>query len=204
MTWRSKLMNFIPTLFLGLIFYSFVYFVISTSLIALVAFLICIYFVPVCAFRIHNFLSPLVYGFSNLSEKKYSSWWGGHQIQGIYATFPVFERVLRIIPGFYSGWLRLWGSTVGKNVYWTPMIEIHDRGSVHIGDDVIFGHKVECYCHIIKPRHDGLRLYLQPIVIGSRTFVGAGARIGPGVQIDEDTFVPLLTDLAINQQHGES
>ena len=72
-----------------------------------------------------------------------------------------------------------------------------------IGDEVIFGQKVECYCHIIKPKAEVLRLYTKPITIGNRVFLGAGTRIGPGVKIDDGTFVPLLSDLLVNQQVGE-
>ena len=73
-----------------------------------------------------------------------------------------------------------------------------------IGDKVIFGHKVECYGHVIKPKPDGLRLYTKLIVIGNAAFIGAGTRIGPGVKIEDGAFVPLLTDLLVNQKSEEA
>ncbi|MDJ0694669.1 GH3 auxin-responsive promoter family protein [Mastigocoleus sp. MO_188.B34] len=37
-------------------------------------------------------------------------------------------------------WLRLWGSKVGEGIYWTPKIEIADRGLLEIGDRVRVTH----------------------------------------------------------------
>jgi hypothetical protein len=82
-----------------------------------------IYLFPLISFRLMNFLFPIIQGKSSLSTKKYSPWWGGHQIQIIYYAVPQFEGLLRIIPGAFSLWLRLWGSSIGKNVYWKLMIE---------------------------------------------------------------------------------
>ena len=203
MTWQGKTIAFYPGLLLCVVSGAVFHFLVVLSWGAFFEILASIYLVPVISFRIHNLISPLQYGLNNLSEQKYSSWWGGHQIQLIYAVCPFFERLLRVIPGLYSAWLRMWGSKVGKNVYWTPQVELYDRGSMIIGDEVIFGQKVECYCHIIKPKAEVLRLYTKPITIGNRVFLGAGTRIGPGVKIDDGTFVPLLSDLLVNQQVGE-
>ena len=62
----------------------------------------------------------------------------GHQLQVLYSAFPA----LRLVPGLYSAWLRLWGSRVGRAVYWTPQVKITDRGLLKVGDGVVFGHRV--------------------------------------------------------------
>ena len=93
-------------------------------------------------------------------------------MQLIFIALPALEAILRLIPGVYSAWLRLWGSHVGKHVYWTPLIEITDRDLLDIGDRVIFGHRAACYNHVVKPKGEDLVLYTAKITIGSDVFVG--------------------------------
>jgi hypothetical protein len=102
------------------------------------------------------------------------------------------------VPGLFSLWLRAWGSTVGRAVYWTPGLEIADRSLLRIGDRVVFGHRVGLYAHLVAPKHGRLVLYVKRITIGSDVFVGAGTRMGPGVRIDDGVTVPVLSDLYPN------
>lgn len=162
-----------------------------------------LYLLPPLAYRLHERLRPLEQGVSFLDGEGYSSWWGGHQIQSLYCAAPVLEALLRLVPGLYSFWLRLWGSSVGKGVYWTPRVEIADRGLMEIGDGVIFGHKVECFAHVIKPKNGRLILYARRIIIGPGSFLGAGSRLGPGVVVEDGSVVPILTDLFPNRRVGK-
>jgi len=200
MTITSRVISMVPPFLIAAITSSAMWLLHAPSLSRLLLLLFVIYLLPLLIYRLHNFVSPLQHGVSDLAAPCYSSWWGGHQIQILYAVFPVFERVLRVIPGAYSMWLRAWGSSIGRGVYWTPQVEIHDRGSMVIGDGVVFGHKVECYGHVIKPRGDRLMLYCERVIIGSGTFVGAGVRMGPGTKVGENCFIPLLHELRINER----
>lgn len=113
----------------------------------------------------------------------------------IYAAIPAFEAFLRLVPGLYSAWLRLWGSKVGKRVYWTPLVEIIDRHMLRIGDDVIFGHRVVCSSHVVSRKENGeFVLLLRYIRIGSGSFIGALSRLGPGVKIPAKSAVPYDTE----------
>lgn len=158
-----------------------------------------VYGFPLCAFRLHKLLFPVREGFSQIDGKQYSPWWGGHQIQALYIAFPQLEAVLRLIPGAFSLWLRMWGSKVGAAVYWTPRVDIVDRNLLDIGDRVIFGDKVECFGHVIKPKHGRLMLYVKRVHVGHHAFIGAGSRIGPGVRITDGASVPVLSVLLPNQ-----
>ncbi len=139
-----------------------------------------LYAVPVAAYRVHEWLWPLAEGPSRIDAPGYSPWWGGHQCQVMYSAFPALEAALRLVPGLYSAWLRLWGGRVGRGVYWTPLVEITDRALIEVGDGVVFGHRVACYAHLVKPRSDGLVLYVRRIRIGDGVLLGAGSRLGPG------------------------
>jgi len=177
-----------------------VYFAYSPSIFSILAVLFSIYGVPLLIYRLHQWVYPVQEGISYLKSKEYSPWWGSHQIQAIYIAIPVLEAVLRLIPGVFSCWLRLWGAKVGQNVYWTPGLEIADRGLLEIGDRVVIGHRVGMYSHIIKPRKQDLMLYVKKVKIGNDVFVGAASHLGPGVAIADGTFIAAATNLYPNQQ----
>lgn len=200
MTWRARLFALFPALWL-LLLGSVSYWIISTPRGLLVALLIVIvYLLPVFCFRLHQWLWPLHEGPSRIDTPGYSPWWGGHQFQVMYNAFPALESALRLIPGLYSAWLRLWGSRVGRSVYWTPRVEIADRSLLDIGDEVIFGHLTACYAHLIKPRHGGMILYVRRIRIGHRAFLGAGSRLGPGARIADGAVLDVLTDVGVGRR----
>ncbi|MDF1666930.1 MAG: acyl transferase, partial [Planctomycetota bacterium] len=112
----------------------------------------------------------------------------------IYIAFPALETLLRFVPGLFSLWLRLWGAQIGKGVYWTPGLEITDRDRLEVGDHVIFGHRVGLYAHVIKPKKDNLLLFTRRIKIGAGAFIGAAARLGPGVKIEAGALVATASD----------
>lgn len=191
MTLLSIILSFFPTLVMLMIFGSFLEMCYHPGIISILSLIFSIYIFPLLIYKIHNYFLPIKENTSYLCGKEYSPWWGSHQIQSIYITFPVFESILRLIPGAFSLWLRLWGSPVGKKVYWTPKVEITDRGLVEIGDNVVFGHEVGIYSHIIKPKKQDLLLYVKKVKVGSNVFVGAGNNIAPGVIIEDNTYIPI-------------
>ncbi len=159
-----------------------------------VGLLLSFYAYPLMTFHVLQKFKPMPGTHEALDAKKYSCWWGLHQVQLIYFIFPVLEKILKAIPGLFSAWLRLWGSKVGKNVYWTVTAEIHDRHLLDIGDGVIFGHEVRLICHVVGPHEGKMSMYANTITIGKRAFVGAGAILGPGVVIDPRIFLAAKTE----------
>jgi len=202
MTLLSKIISFYSTWILGLCAATVLWFGWRPSPIQPVVLLVILYLVPPLTFQLHRIFFPIKKSLSNLSERKYSPWWGAHQIQVIYTAIPQLEAALRIVPGLYSAWLRLWGSRIGSQVYWTPNVEITDRHLLDIGARVVCGHKCKFLGHAIKPRGPEGRemaLYTRTIKIGNDVFIGAGSRIGPGAMIADGIFLPVLTDVHINK-----
>ena len=161
---------------------------------------IALYGLPVACFRLHDACWPLTEGRSRLDSPGYSPWWGAHQFQVVYSAFPALEAALRLIPGLYSAWLRLWGSRIGRRVHWTPRIDISDRSLLEVGDDVVFGHLVACYSHLVTRRENGTLLYVRRIRIGDRVLLGAGCRLGPGARVASDTALPARTDIVLGRR----
>lgn len=199
MSLLSKIMGCFPALNIFLLFASFTNAVINPSIFTVLLIPFMAYLFPLICFRIHCLFWPVKEGKFNLELKSYNPWWGGHQIQLIFYSMPFLESILRIIPGAFSFWLRLWGSKIGKGVYWTPNAEIDDRSLVEFGDNVVMGHKVEMISHVIGPKDGKLSLLSKKIKLGNNTFIGAGSRFGPGSEVEDGAFVPVLTDVYINR-----
>jgi acetyltransferase-like isoleucine patch superfamily enzyme len=191
----SRVLSIFPAFALVLDVVAFGYFCLHPGVIGAIALLLTVYGFPVVVYRLHGWRYPIQEGISYLRGADYSPWWGSHQIQVVFIALPALEAALRLIPGAFSCWLRLWGASIGKDVYWTPGLEIADRGLLEVGDRTVFGHQVELYAHAIKPKKDNLMLYVKLIKIGSDVFVGAGSRLAPGVVIADGTYVPAKTDV---------
>lgn len=195
MTLSGRIASIFPLVHMVLICIAGIYFLYHPTFAAFVCLVFVLYVLPPLIFRIYSLKYPAKPGKWILNHPTRNDWWIAHQLQALYGAIPALEALLRLLPGIYSFWLRLWGSKVGKKVYWTPRVEILDRHMIRIGDNVIFGHRATCTSHIIVKRKNGdLLLILRPIRIGSGSLIGAGARIGIGVRIPENAIVPYNTE----------
>jgi hypothetical protein len=204
MTLGGRLVSFFPFAMIVLNFIALGYFAAQPSTWTALLLIATLYLPPPIAFRIHNRFFPLREGISRLDAPGYSPWWAAHQFQLFYEAAPQLEYALRIIPGLYSVWLRMWGARVGYGIYWTPRVEIVDRPLMEIGDRVVFGHKVECYAHVIRVKNDQMKLLVKKIRIGGNCVLGGGARLGPGAVVPAGSNVPVLTDIGIGETYGEA
>ena len=150
MTFFGKLITFFPVLVITLIVATVIGFILDPSLFMGLCIVFAIYGFPLVCFHIHQYFCPLKEGTHDIT-KGYCPWYGTYMIQNIYITFPSFERLLRLIPGAFSAWLRLWGSNVGNNVYWTSQLEVFDRSLVEIGENCVFGFDVMMSSHMVRP-----------------------------------------------------
>ncbi|HEY9683548.1 MAG TPA: hypothetical protein V6C89_20000 [Drouetiella sp.] len=195
MTLLGRLASIFPIAHLSAMASSLFWFLSAPSIASAGMFVYTTYFLPVTIFRLYSLRHPARSGRWIISNGERSDWWIAHQLQMVYAAIPALEAFLRFIPGAYSAWLRMWGSKVGKNVYWTPLVEIIDRHMLRIGDNVVFGHKVICTSHVVSRKDNGeFVLLLRPVRIGSGTFIGALSRLGPGVKVPEKSAVPYDTE----------
>lgn len=155
-----------------------------------------VYLPPPLLHRLHDYFAGPPGGTRDLSSPRYDPWWGRHQLQLLYIAVPTLESLLRLVPGLYSAWLRLWGSRIGRGVHWTPTVRIADRATLDVGNGVVFGHAVELYGHAIKKT----TLFEAGVHIGDGAFIGGGSRLGPGSRVDAAAFVPVLTILSVRER----
>ncbi len=146
-----------------------------------------VYLMPLIFHRIHFLFFPFSDGYWVLAEKKYNPWWASHMFQFPFIACPWIESLIHFIPGLYSMWLRAWGSKIGKDIFWTPRVEIVDRGLVEVGDKCVVGHITGMCSHMVADIDGKPALVIKKIVLGDKVFVGADSQLGPGVIIPAKT-----------------
>ena len=156
------------------------------------------YLFPLMLYRFLEWLSPQREGATRMRRGRYHPWVSAFRIQIFYAVFPTFEDALKIIPGAYSLWLRLWGSRIGRRVFISPGCAVLDRGMLDIGDDVTIGFGVTFSAHLMRDKGAGRLLYLRRIRIGSGAFIGAQSFLGPGSVLDEGLTLPAAASMTVN------
>lgn len=196
MTLRARLMMLFPALHLAVILGACVVFVLHPRVATLVSILAAAYLFPLLTYHVHQLLCPLREGTFSMAEG-YSPWFGTHMIQQGFIAFPALENALRLVPGLFSFWLRLWGARVGRRVYYAPGMEIADRGLLEIGNGAIFGYGVKITAHYISPSrsYGGMKIYIKRVRFEDRCFVGASSRHGPGVIVRAGAMVRATVDI---------
>jgi hypothetical protein len=150
-----------------------------------------LFLLPPLAVRAATWWRPLASGRLEPGSRGFLHWWFTAQWQVVFTRLPMLEEAIRMIPGLYSLWLRLWGARVGALVYWSPGVVILDRPLVRIGKRVIFGIGVRLNPHVLAP--DGPRrmaLYLSPIAIGDDALVGGYSLLLPGCEVADGEVTP--------------
>ena len=117
-----------------------------------------------------------------IGSSTFLRWWACFQCQVLFLRFPALEELLRLLPGMYSLWLRLWGSRIGSLTYWAPGTIILDRGFLEIGDKVVFGAGVRINPHVMENNS----LLLAPVKIGDDAMIGGYSLLTAGTEIAAD------------------
>lgn len=195
MTLGGRLVALFPLTHLCLILAQMVLFVKNPNLLNALGIPFWIYIFPVLTFRIHNIFLPLNEGSWDLSLKKYNTWWGTHQFQYLFICAGWLEGLLHTVPGLYTLWLRAWGSKIGKNVFWTPKVEILDRGLVEIGSNVLVGHLAAMSSHMVIFKEGKPILIIKKVRIGDASFIGAVSQLGPGAVVEKGQTLKPKTSL---------
>jgi hypothetical protein len=150
----------------------------------LAAILAVVYVLPPLACRAAVFVLPIRRTVIPVGSREFFVWWYALNLQLLFCRFGFLEELLRLVPGCYSFWLRLWGAKVGTLTYWAAGTTILDRPWLEIGDHVVFGAGVRLSGHLLRPDAEGGPvLLLAPVRIGDRATVGAYSLLGPGAEI---------------------
>lgn len=156
-----------------------------------------LYLAPPLVCRATSLLLPMPDGRFDIDSRELLLWWFYAQWQVIFNRFPALEELLRMVPGLYSTWLRLWGSKVGGLVYWAPGLVLLDRSCLRIGGRVVFGLGVTLSPHLLAPDAEGRRLELliSPIILGGDSLIGGYSWLGPGSRVAAGEILPAYRKL---------
>ncbi|GGJ45379.1 DapH/DapD/GlmU-related protein [Virgibacillus salexigens] len=79
---------------------------------------------------------------------------------------------------------------IGRNVFINSGCRFQDQGQIFIGDQSLIGHNVVLATinHDYNPLNRGT-MYLKPIILKERTWIGSNATILPGVTVGENSIV---------------
>jgi len=145
-----------------------------------------LYLTPPLFTRLLFAVLPVKQGTIALGSRDFFVWWASFNFQGLYSRLPMLEELLRIVPGLYSTWLRLWGAKIGRLTYWGAGTKILDRPFIKIGRDVVFGAGVNLSPHAFTRSADGdQELELATVKVGDRALVGGHTLLSPGSEIAE-------------------
>jgi len=143
-----------------------------------------LYLAPALAARIVMALVPVPEGRIPVGTRAFFAWWALANLQMLFCRLPILEELMRLIPGLYSLWLRLWGARIGRLTYWGAGLRILDRSFLQIGDDVVFGAAVRLNPHVMARNERGeMELLLASIVVGDRAVVGGYSLLTTGTEL---------------------
>jgi hypothetical protein len=163
-----------------------------------------LFLLPPLLVRLSTLFRPFPTNPVTVDSTAFLHWWFSAQCQIVFLRLPFLEELLRLLPGLYSTWLRLWGAKVGALVYWSPGVTILDRPLVRIGSRVVFGVGVRLNPHVlaVDERNRGT-LFVSPISIGHDVLVGGYSLLLPGcVVADGEVTPPFRTMHAFSRYEG--
>ncbi len=143
-----------------------------------------LYLIPPLLGRLILIIFPINSTHIASDSRDFVVWWALANLQTLFVRFSVFEELLRLVPGLYSAWLRLWGAKLGRLIYWAPGTVILDRSFLRIGNDVIFGAGVRLNAHVIAgDSQSQSELLLADISIGDNCIIGGYSLLTAGTVI---------------------
>lgn len=199
LTVRQKLLllalNFIPLSHLGMVIALLFFFPAGWFARALLCATALYLLPPALAYPVRK-LCRIAEGKVAFGSSGFFAWWALLQLQMIFSRLPVLEESLRLAPGVYSAWLRLWGARIGRLTFWSPGTVILDRPYMQVGDDVIIGAGVRINPHVFarSPTGDS-ELLLGTVKIGDRARVGGYSLLTAGAEIARDESTDALVVL---------
>ena len=152
----------------------------------IVAAVLLLYLAPPLVARAILRLWPIREGHIHMPSRDYFAWWALLNLQVVFCRLTFLEELIRLIPGAYSVWLRLWGAHIGAFVYWAAGLRILDRSFLDIGHGVAFGAGVRLNPHVIARDEQGrLELLLATVHIGDGALIGGYGLLTSGTRVED-------------------
>lgn len=113
-------------------------------------------------------------------------WWWQQQLQMPFNRLPWIEELIRLVPGLYPCWLRLWGGRVSLLCIFAPRSVVTDRQLVRIGKGAIIGDGSVLGGHLVQRSAEGAwSIIIAEVTVGNGAVVGVRAVLGPGSVVED-------------------
>ena len=163
---------------------------------AVALFLAWLYLVPALIGGAVTRLWPTPTGTFGLGDPGYRHWWLMLQLQLPFNRLPFLEEALRLVPGLYPLWIRLWGGHLSAQSFVGPGVMIGDRHLIRVGPRAVLGARAGFSGHIAFRDDTGRwRVTVAPCVVGPDAIVGGDAGMGPGAELAPGATLPAARHL---------
>lgn len=195
----SLAMNALPA---GLILAGVVFSVgLADGAAAGVLFLAWLYLAPALLGGLVTRLWPTPEGTFALTDPGYRHWWLMLQLQLVFNRLPFLEETLRLVPGLYPAWIRLWGGQLSAQSFVGPGVMIGDRHLIRVGPRAVLGARAGFAGHIaFRDRTGRWRVTVAPCTVGADAIVGGDAGMGPGAALADGATLPATRHLGPHRQ----
>jgi hypothetical protein len=151
-----------------------------------------LYLVPplICRLTLLVFGYPQGRGLTQ-DTRAYKVWWFTHQWQVVFNRLPWLEELLRLVPGLYALWIRLWGGQVSPWAYWGAGSIVVDRHLVIVEAGAVIGMGAGLTGHIGHLDADGT--YTVDVAaprVGRGAIMGTRSGLGPSAELAPDQVLP--------------
>ncbi len=164
----------------------------SSATAAIAIALAWLYLLPpvVCRLTLGLFGRPAGRGITQ-SNRAFKVWWFLTQWQNVFNRLPLFDELLRLVPGLYPLWLNAWGGHVSLFSYWAPGARILDRYLVHIETGAVIGVGAGLSGHsVVLDAHGAYRVDIAAPFVGAGAVMGVQSGLGPGSALAAGTLLP--------------
>lgn len=121
----------------------------------------------------------------------YRVWWALTQWQMLFNRLPWLEELLRLVPGLYASWIRLWGGNVSPLAYVGPGVLITDRYLVDVGRGAVLGVKSTIAGHMVIRDEAGRWIVVVAAPsVEPEAILGGYAGLGPGARLRAGHVLP--------------
>ncbi len=162
----------------------------------LAVFLFWLYLAPAVIGGIVTRAWPTPTGTFTLTDWGYRHWWLMLQLQLPFNRLPFLEEALRLVPGLYPLWIRLWGGQLSAKSFVGPGVMIGDRHLIRVGPRSVLGARAGFAGHIAFRDPAGRwQVIVAPCEVGADAIVGGDAGMGPGAVLADGATLPAARHL---------
>lgn len=150
-----------------------------------------IYLLPPLAARVLIAVFGLPTGRLTQDMRAYKVWFVLTQLQMLFNRVALLEELLRLVPGLFALWIRLWGGRISHMAFIGPGVVITDRHLVCVERGAMLGLHSGLAGHMVV--RDAVGRFVVVVAepkVGAEAILGGFAGLGPGASLQSCATLP--------------